>query len=282
MDIIKTKDKLKVLLNIAKQGNRKIGFVPTMGALHEGHLSLLTKAKAQNDIVVCSVFVNPTQFNNKEDLLKYPRTLEKDICLLENTTCNILFCPDEKEMYPNGLVEKDFNIDFGNLGKVMEGEFRPGHFQGVATIVKKFFDIINPDNAYFGEKDYQQMAIIKMMVKKMNLKINIVPCPIIREESGLAMSSRNERLTQEERQKAAIIYKTLLQVKEMAKTVSVAAIKDWVENVFEAEAAMRLDYFEICDEEALQPLQSLKNNNHKRGFIAVFVGDVRLIDNFAL
>lgn len=269
------KDKVKAL----KANGLTIGFVPTMGALHQGHLSLIKEAKLQNDIVVCSIFVNPIQFNNQQDLEKYPIDYESDLKKLENLDCDLVFMPDVEEMYPEPPTQK---YDFGFLDKVMEGKFRPGHFNGVATVVHKFFDIIEPDKAYFGEKDFQQLTIIKRLVKDYNIPVEIVPCPIVRESDGLAMSSRNLRLTKEQRIQAPYIYQTLLKAKENYKKFSVIELKNWIKEEINKNSFMKLEYVEIVD---MQTLHSVNNYNDIKNLIiciVVFLGEIRLIDNIKL
>ena len=253
-----------------------IGFVPTMGALHSGHISLVNQAVAENQIVVVSIFVNPTQFNDKNDLARYPRTLESDLKLLEKTGCQIVFAPTAEEVYPEPDTRK---FNFGPLETVMEGKHRPGHFNGVAQVVSKLFDFVKPDSAYFGLKDFQQLAIIKEMVKQLKIDIEIVACPIIREESGLAMSSRNELLTTEERKNAAVISETLFKAKELAKQKSVNELETWVIETINKNSFLTVEYFEIVDELQLQPVKSWEEECTKVGCIAVFCGKVRLIDN---
>jgi len=260
--------------------NKKIGFVPTMGALHKGHMSLINAAKNENKIVVVSIFVNPTQFNNSNDLDKYPRTLDTDIELLEKVQCDIVFIPEVKEIYP--IEETSIQFDFSGLEKLMEGKFRPGHFDGVGTVVKRLFEIVKPTNAYFGEKDFQQLQIIKKMVSVLKLPINIVSCPIFREPSGLALSSRNKRLTKIQHKEAALIYKTLLQVKSEFKTKSITELEEKVTRIFKENKHLNLEYFTIANETTLKPDKKIKETNSYRAFIAVFAGDVRLIDNMAL
>jgi len=258
-----------------------IGFVPTMGALHEGHLSLIENSLKNNSVTVVSIFVNPTQFNNPEDLEKYPRTLESDSQKLKSISESIIvYAPDTEDVYGEKTVSIAF--DFDGLENQMEGKFRPGHFDGVGTIVKRLFEIVNPTNAYFGEKDFQQLQIIKKLVEKFTLPINIVSCPIFRENNGLAMSSRNERLSPIERQSAAIIYKTLLEVKSKFNLESIVAIKEWVEHVFENQIDFKLDYFEIADEATLIPSVEISLSKKYRAFIAVFVNNIRLIDTISL
>ncbi len=254
----------------------RIGFVPTMGALHEGHLSLMRRAKEENDLLAVSIFVNPIQFNNAQDLEKYPRDLAKDRALLEQVGCDVLFAPDADEMYP----EPETTVyDFGPLEQVMEGASRKGHFNGVAVVVYKLFEIIEPDRAYFGEKDFQQLAIIKELVRKYKLPVEIVPCPIVREKDGLAMSSRNERLMEDERKIAPKISQILKEAKTKTEELNPAELKIWVTEQFEKEPQFRLDYFEIADDTYLQTVENWNKNTGTMGFVAVFLGNVRLIDN---
>ena len=258
-----------------------IGFVPTMGALHQGHLSLIENSLIENSITIVSIFVNPTQFNNPEDLVKYPKNLESDLEKLKSVSDNIIvFAPNVDDIYEGKTVSNQF--DFEGLENQMEGKFRPGHFDGVGTIVKRLFEIVKPANAYFGEKDFQQLQIIKKLVEKENLPIKIVSCPIFREKNGLAMSSRNERLSPIEKGKAAIIYKTLQEAKTKFKSNSIIEIKNWVKQVFENQTNFKLDYFEIADEATLLPCNEKKSNKKHRAFIAVFVNNIRLIDTISL
>jgi len=267
---------IKEFLSFQKKNSLKIGFVPTMGALHEGHISLLEKAKKENDICVCSIFVNPIQFNNNEDLKKYPRNIESDILYLKSVGCDVLFLPSEEEMYP----EPDKTIyDFNGLDKYMEGTFRPGHFNGVAVVVKKLFDIVEPNKAYFGEKDFQQLSIIKYLTKALELPVTIVPCTTMRENDGLAMSSRNKLLTPEERNIAPIIYQTLNSAKKNYKNYSVEELKKWVIAEIDGYSTMKTEYFEIVNKENLEPVSSFNNVENCIGCIAVHLGKVRLIDN---
>ena len=259
-----------------KAEGMQIGFVPTMGALHEGHLSLMQRAKEENDLLAVSVFVNPIQFNNAADLEKYPRDLDRDRKLLEQIGCDVLFAPDVEEMYPEPETTA---YDFGPLERVMEGASRKGHFNGVAVVVRKLFGIIGPQKAYFGEKDFQQLAIIQELVRQYKLPVEIVPCPIVREPDGLAMSSRNERLTAEERKIAPEIYRILQAAKAKIDELSPPELKKWVEEQFDKEPEFRLDYFEIADDTYLQPVENWDNNKGIMGFVAVFLGNVRLIDN---
>ena len=264
-----------------RASGKSIGFVPTMGALHQGHIALVLKAKSENDVVVVSIFVNPTQFNNNNDLLHYPRTVESDRELLENVACDLLFLPDVSEMYPDGLVEPVTEIDLAGLDVVMEGAHRPGHFLGVIQVVKKLFDSIGICKAYFGEKDFQQLAVIKKMVKEWSVSVEIIACPIVREADGLAMSSRNIRLTKEERKVATQISKALFHAKEMWSKCSLEEIKKNVTTLINSNPEFQLEYFEIADTISLKPL----TNNEKKNAvacIAVHLGAVRLIDNIIL
>jgi pantoate--beta-alanine ligase len=259
-----------------------IGFVPTMGALHEGHLALVQKSLSENEVTVVSIFVNPTQFNNPEDLAKYPRTLDVDAKKLENLNPKIvLYAPTVSDIYEDNTVAKDF--DFEGLENQMEGKFRPGHFNGVGTIVKRLFEIVQPTNAYFGEKDFQQLQIVKKLVQKTGLKANIIGCPIYREKNGLAMSSRNERLSKLERQDAKIIYETLQTVREMFfdSSVTFKKINDWVSKNFR-NSDFKIEYFVIADEATLLPCLRRNKKKKCRAFIALFVNNIRLIDTISL
>jgi pantoate--beta-alanine ligase len=257
-----------------------IGFVPTMGALHEGHLSLIVESRKVNDITVCSIFVNPVQFNNKQDLKKYPRNLKEDLSLLQSAGCDYVFIPEDKEIYPEGISGLDIN--FGSLDKVLEGKFRPGHFKGVAIIVKKLFEIIAPDHAYFGKKDYQQLLVIRHLVYILKLPVQIHACPTFREPDGLAMSSRNFRLTIGEREMASLIYQTLCKVKEKAGHIPVKALRQWAIKKINSNPAFNVEYFEIVDKKDLHILESWKEKRNALACTAVFLGDVRLIDNMEL
>lgn len=280
MLIFNKKADLASFLSTYKHNKSTIGFVPTMGALHKGHLSLLEKSAQENDITVISIFVNPTQFNNPEDLEKYPRTLEADVEKIKTVSEKIVvFSPSVDEMYDGNTVSGHFSFD--GLEHQMEGSHRPGHFDGVGTIVKKLFEIVTPDNAYFGEKDFQQLQIVKKMVEKEGMPINIVGCPISREASGLAMSSRNERLSAEDKTKAAFIYKTLQEAKQLFTNESITNVKKYVYDAFLTHPEFKMDYFEIAAEDDLVPANT-KENKHYRGFIAVFLSNIRLIDNISL
>ncbi|WP_291961453.1 pantoate--beta-alanine ligase [Maribacter sp.] len=280
MPVIKTKTKLTEELNKLSH-KQDLGLVPTMGALHQGHASLIEKAVQQNPNVVVSIFVNPTQFNNKEDLDKYPKTLDSDIELISSISDKIIvFAPDVDEIYPNTVIPKIF--DFEGLDKVMEGEFRDDHFNGVGTIVEELLNIVQPTRAYFGEKDFQQLRIIQKLTEIQNIPVEIIGCEIVREDHGLAMSSRNERLSKNIRQKAAFIYKTLKTAKVKFGMENALAVKEWVINEFKKVDDFELEYFDITDVETLTPVQNKIKNVKYRAFIAVYVEDVRLIDNIAL
>ncbi|WP_405610081.1 pantoate--beta-alanine ligase [Polaribacter sp. Asnod1-A03] len=280
MKIFTIKQELKTFLNTKKKENKTIGFVPTMGALHKGHLSLIEKAKNKNDIVVVSIFVNPTQFDNKEDLVKYPKTIENDTKLLKSVACDVLFFPSVKEIYAENISSEEF--DFDGLEHQMEGKFRDGHFDGVGTIVKTLFEIIEPNKAYFGEKDFQQLQIIKKMVEKNQLPVKIKGCPIFREDDGLAMSSRNTRLNKEHREAAPFIYKTLKKARKKFGTESAIKVTEWVTNQFKKHPLLDLEYFTIADEKSLETIKDKESNKKYRAFIAVFAGEIRLIDNIQL
>jgi pantoate--beta-alanine ligase len=276
MKVFNNINELKSVLATHRLEGKKIALVPTMGALHQGHASLVRKAAAENDIVVVSVFVNPTQFNDKNDLKKYPRTIEADCELLEREGADIVFSPSVDEMYPE---EDKRQFSFPPLDTVMEGIFRPGHFNGVCQVVSKLFMIADPDKAYFGEKDFQQLAIIREMVRKMGFKLEIVGCPIIREMDGLALSSRNALLSAEERKTALNISKTLFESVDYSKTHTLSETKEFVENSIAAVDGLKLEYFEIVDGNTLQSLEEWQNSSYIVGCITVFCGSVRLIDN---
>ncbi|KAA2219509.1 pantoate--beta-alanine ligase [Maribacter flavus] len=277
---IETKKELDKILNRTPSSNT-LGLVPTMGALHKGHLALVKKAVQENDRVVVSIFVNPTQFNNKEDLVNYPKDLSKDLELIESVDPDIIvFAPSVEEIYAQSVRPKKY--DFQGLDNVMEGEFRDDHFNGVGTIVEQLFSLIQPNNAYFGEKDFQQLRIIKKLVEIQKIPVNIIPCPIVREDHGLAMSSRNERLSENIRLKAGFIFKTLQTAKEKFGTKSALKVKEWVKNQFLKEEDFEMEYFEIADVETLSPLKRKVKNKKYRAFIAVYAEDIRLIDNIAL
>ncbi len=279
MEVFKTVKSLQNRLSKIEQ-NKNLGFVPTMGALHDGHLSIVKKAKTENDFVIASIFVNPTQFDKEEDLLKYPKTIEKDLEELASENCDFVFIPSVEEIYAN-IIKSD-NFDFDGLDRVMEGAFRIGHFDGVGTIVKKLFEIIKPNKAYFGEKDYQQLQIIKKMVEKNHLSVHIIPCEIYREKDGLAMSSRNARLTKNQRNEAPLIYQTLLKSQSLFANNNIKFIKTMVNNKFKNNEFLQIEYFEIADIQTLKPADYKVNGIKYRAFIAVFADSIRLIDNIAL
>ena len=276
MKLVHTISELRAELDLQRQAGKKIGLVPTMGALHEGHASLVRRAVAENEIVVVSDFVNPTQFNDKNDLLKYPRTLDADCELLEKEGADYVFAPSVEEIYPEPDTRQ---FSYAPLDTVMEGKFRPGHFNGVCQIVSKLFMIVEPDKAYFGEKDFQQLAIIREMVKQMNFPLEIVGCPIVREADGLALSSRNARLSVEERGFALNISKTLFKSQDFSASHSVAETQKFVEDSIAASEGLRLEYFEIVDGLTLQRIENWKDTDYAVGCITVFCGEVRLIDN---
>jgi pantoate--beta-alanine ligase len=281
MQIFFSQTDLKAHLSPFYATKSTIGFVPTMGALHKGHLSLLTNAITTNDVVVISIFVNPTQFNNPEDLKKYPRTLDDDVEKIKSVSDNIIvYAPTVDDIYKGAIVSQKF--DFDGLEHQMEGKFRAGHFNGVGTIVKRLFEIIKPQAAYFGEKDFQQLQIVKKLVAKHKIPVQIIECPIFREPNGLAMSSRNERLSTEERIDSAIIYKTLLEAEKLFKTKSALHVKKWVKSEFKKHPKFELEYFEIADEDRLLPCIRKSKSKKYRAFIAVFVNNIRLIDTISL
>ena len=257
-----------------------IGFVPTMGALHYGHVSLIERARRECNVVVASIFVNPTQFNDKNDLLKYPRSPEKDLAMLEATGTDLVFMPDVSEMYPENEAEEKF--EFGNLDKVLEGAHRPGHFKGVARVVAKLFRIVTPDRAYFGEKDFQQLTIIRAITSKLFPEIQIIACTTVREVDGLAMSSRNALLDKHTRTEASLISRTLFMVRDSKTNYSVDELKKIVEEKINSSRFLKLEYFEIADALTLQPLSEIDESINARAFIAVKAGTVRLIDNISL
>ncbi len=271
----------KDYLSGQKAAGKTVGFVPTMGALHEGHLELMRRARKENDLLVVSIFVNPIQFNNPDDLKKYPRTLEDDMEKLKSVGCDVLFAPEVDEMYPE-KEKKPKQYDFGELDKVMEGKFRPGHFNGVAVVVKKLFDIVQPHRAYFGEKDFQQLAIIKKLVEMENIPVEIVPCPIVREPDGLAMSSRNRLLTPEQRKEAPFIYQTLLEAKRRRDHICANPLRQMIINRFEGNENFRLEYFDIVNDKTLQPVNAWNNKVGTVACVAVWLGKVRLIDNIRI
>ena len=276
MKLVHTIHELRVELEVLRKEGKKIGFVPTMGALHEGHASLVRRAVEENDVVVVSDFVNPTQFNDKNDLLKYPRTLEADCELLQKEGTAYVFAPSVEEIYPEPDTRQ---FSYAPLDTVMEGKFRPGHFNGVCQVVSKLFMIVEPDKAYFGEKDFQQLAIIREMVKQMQFPLEIVGCPIVREKDGLALSSRNARLSVEQRQQALQISQTLFKSQEYAVAHTVAETQKFVEDSIASSEGLELEYFELVDGTTLQKISDWNDTDYAVGCITVFCGDVRLIDN---
>ncbi|HBZ66196.1 MAG TPA: pantoate--beta-alanine ligase [Bacteroidales bacterium] len=276
MKLFTAKNELGAYISEIRNQGRSIGFVPTMGALHQGHVSLIKKARQENDIVVCSIFVNPLQFNNTEDLKKYPRTLTEDLTILEPAGCDAVFYPKVGEMYPDEVTEK---YTFNHLDKVMEGKFRPGHFDGVAVVVNRLFNMVLPHRAYFGLKDYQQIAIVKSMMLQTGSTVELVPCPIIREVDGLAMSSRNVRLSPEARNLAPFIYQTLQWGKQQLGTASPAEVTKKVIDRFKLHPEFEPEYFEIVDSETLLPVETFDSSNPPMACIAVWLDQVRLIDN---
>lgn len=279
MEIVKSIADLEIRVSSLKREGKTIGLVPTMGALHEGHLSLIRKSVEQNDFTIASVFVNPTQFNNKEDLAKYPRTLERDAELLAAAGCRLLFAPDTSDIYTEEELAKPFSFDFKGLDRVMEGKFRPGHFNGVVQIVSKLFSLTKPDRAYFGEKDFQQLSIIRLMNETYGFGIDIVACPIVREESGLAMSSRNALLSDAERAVAAHIYAVLAESRTFMPDTPVAELKECAVRAIEQKPELRVEYFEIVDGKTLQEIEDWRDSDYIVGCITVYCGKVRLIDN---
>ena len=279
---LNSKEDIYITIQGLKAQNKSIGLVPTMGALHTGHLSLVSKALKENDEIIVSVFVNPTQFDKKEDLEQYPRTLKRDKDFLKTLSNNriIIFAPSVEDIYNNNVAAENF--DFDGLEFEMEGKFRQGHFNGVGTVVKRLLEIIQPDNAYFGEKDFQQLQIIKKLVEKFHLPVNVIGGKIYREKSGLAMSSRNERLNSENKKVAPAIYKILNKAKEKFAINSAKNVTEWVVKEFAKHKLLDLEYFMIADVKTLKPIKRKSSKKSYRAFIAVFVGGIRLIDNIAL
>ncbi|TDL99696.1 MAG: pantoate--beta-alanine ligase [Flavobacteriaceae bacterium] len=262
-----------------KKNGKKIGFVPTMGALHKGHLSLIEASQKENDLTVCSIFVNPTQFNNPEDLEKYPRNDKEDIEKLEAIGCDILYLPTAEDVYPGGMHSSEF--DFGGIENQMEGECRPGHFNGVATVVNRLFRVTSPDAAYFGEKDYQQLAIVRKLMEIENFGFKLVGIPTFREKDGLAMSSRNVRLSPEFRAEAPKIYQFLLKAKDLCQNQDFKTVQKTIQEDF-SKTELQLEYFKICDQNTLVEATSREEGKNYRAFVAVFAGKIRLIDNLQI
>ena len=278
MEVISKISDLQARIAAYRAEGKQIGLVPTMGALHNGHLSLVKRCVSENSCCVVSVFVNPTQFNDKNDLLLYPRTLDKDCQLLESVNCDYAFAPSVEEIYP---TEDTRIFHLGKVAEVMEGKYRPGHFNGVAQIVSKLFDIVNPDNAYFGEKDFQQIAVIRAMAAQMGYTFNIIAVPIVRESDGSALSSRNTRLTESQRRNAPKIAETLFKSRTFAANHSVKETIDEVISTIDAIPEMRVEYYEIVDGNTLQPIADWNDSDYIVGCITVYNGEVRLIDNIA-
>lgn len=278
MITVTSKKELRALLDAEREKGKTIGLVPTMGALHDGHLSLVKQAVARYDVCVVSIFVNPRQFNNPNDLATYPRQPEQDVALLDSVGCHYVFMPQVEEVYDGSEEERTF--DFGAIGRVMEGVQRPGHFEGVALIVSKLFDLVAPDAAFFGEKDFQQIAIIRSMVAQCGFKLTIIAVPIVREESGLALSSRNQRLTSETRPSAPRIYEVLtISLEQKNQGLSPREVESWVTQTLNAILHLEVEYYTIVDGECLQPISSWEESADPVGCIACYCGDVRLIDN---
>jgi len=282
MIVYTRKANLRNFLEPLKRSGKTIGFVPTMGALHEGHLSLVRRAAAENDAVVVSIFVNPTQFDNPDDLAKYPRLLERDLSLLEEIDPGmIIYLPVAGDLYEGPVRARSYDLD--GLDEVMEGKFRPGHFAGVATVVHLLLDAVRPDRAYFGEKDFQQLRIIERLVNKLKLPVSIIPVPIVREDDGLAMSSRNLRLNEDMRKAASFIYRMLRYARRLAdEGLGPEEIRRQIRRRFAEESPLRLEYIEIADENTLLPAETFLPGKHYRAFIAAYAGDVRLIDNLRI
>jgi pantoate--beta-alanine ligase len=279
MKVINKTSDLQAIIEQFKNDGKSIGLVPTMGALHKGHLSLVKNSISNNDITVVSIFVNPTQFNNPNDLASYPRTVEKDLELLQTIGCDIVFAPEADDIYSKSETDSRFEFDFEGLDKVMEGKFRPGHFNGVVQIVSKLFDLVHPDRAYFGEKDFQQLAIIRLMTRRYNLPIEIVPCPIVREDSGLALSSRNSLLKDNEKQVASHIYAVLNESRQFVPQTEVEELKQCAIAAIEQKPELKVEYFDIVDGHTLKSIVKWDESDYIVGCITVFCGNVRLIDN---
>ena len=279
MKVINKTSDLQAIIEQLKNDGKSIGLVPTMGALHKGHLSLVKNSISNNDITVVSIFVNPTQFNNPNDLASYPRTVEKDLELLQTVGCDVVFAPEADDIYSKSETDSRFEFDFEGLDKVMEGKFRPGHFNGVVQIVSKLFDLVRPNRAYFGEKDFQQLAIIRLMTRRYNLPIEIVPCPIVREDSGLALSSRNSLLKDNEKQVASHIYAVLNESRQFVPQTEVEELKQCVIAAIEQKPELKVEYFDIVDGHTLKSIGKWDECDYVVGCITVFCRNVRLIDN---
>ncbi|MEG0795036.1 MAG: pantoate--beta-alanine ligase [Odoribacter sp.] len=279
MQVLHTKNELITLLDKEKKAGKKIGFVPTMGALHNGHLSLVKESKSNSDLTVVSIFVNPTQFNDADDLKRYPRTLDQDVELLKTVDCDIVFAPSVEEVYPDVDTRK---FDFGYLETVMEGARRPGHFNGVGQVVSRLFDIVKPHKAFFGMKDFQQVAIIKNMVNQLKYNLEIVPCPIVREKSGLALSSRNALLDEDHKKNAPHIYATLKKAYNFVPQKSVNELKQWITDEINSNPFLEVEYVEIVDDTTLNIIKDWSEKGTKVICVAVYAGKIRLIDNIVL
>lgn len=281
MNVLRTKDEIGRFRKQLKKEGLSLGLVPTMGALHKGHLELVARACRENQRVLVTIFVNPTQFNNPEDLSNYPKTLKADLEKLQDLDCTIsVFAPEISEMYTETPVARKY--DFGHLESVMEGIYRPGHFDGVATIVETLLLLIMPDRVYFGEKDYQQLQIIREMVRQKQIPVSIVPCPIVREADGLAMSSRNSLLTKRLRNEAVFLHEALEEAKNAFGTKNAKEVEEYIRDAFVAHPNLKLEYFCIADAETLLPISSKEVTKKYRAFVAAYLGGVRLIDNLAL
>ncbi|WP_370901080.1 pantoate--beta-alanine ligase [Chryseobacterium gossypii] len=281
MEVLKNKKTLQDFIERQKEMGKRIGFAPTMGALHKGHLSLYEKAREENDLVISSIFVNPTQFNNPEDLEKYPRDINRDILILENSgLVDAVYIPEVTDIYPEKTESRHY--DYDGLEDEMEGKSRPGHFDGVGTVVEELFRQVKPDNAYFGEKDFQQLAIIRKMVEKRQLPVKIKGVPVYRDQNGLALSSRNQRLHEDRREDSKIIYETLKKVNEWFRVITIPEIKERVQDIFDNQKGMKLEYFLIADENTLKETDFFYKDRSYRAFIVVVVDGVRLIDNMHL
>lgn len=282
MIICRTREEIAKAVADVRRQHKTLGFIPTMGALHKGHISLVSKSVQENDCTAVSIFVNPTQFNNKNDLKTYPRTVDADIALLEKNGADIAFVPSVEVMYPEGLENVTESYDFGSIGAVMEGAARPGHFNGVGIVVHRLFELVPADRAYFGMKDFQQIAIIREMVRQRGINIEIIPCPIVRESDGLALSSRNTRLNAEQRKQAVQISQTLFKAVELAKKQSVQEVHDFVVKTINSVELLDVEYFEIVNADTMQSIANWNDASWVVGCVTVNVGDVRLIDNITL
>ena len=280
MLIFKSAKELRAFLERAENADKKVGFVPTMGALHRGHLNLIARSVEENELTVCSIFVNPTQFNNSEDLANYPRIPDRDFELLRHVGCDLVYFPEVDDIYPDGPVTREYPL--GEIVEPMDGKFRPGHFQGVATVVHILLNNVRPQRAYFGKKDYQQLLVIRRLVEVENLPVEIVGCPITREEDGLAMSSRNLRLNEQQRKNAVAISRALFWIRENAMNYSVPTLLKKGREMIEKDAGLDLEYLEIRHAQTLAELTEVNPNTPSRIFAAAFCGDIRLIDNVSL